>query len=74
MILPTKHIPAGESLLGIGAILLVRLAKPHSVSALWDAVRDVPEVGTFQRFVLAADLLFLLGAIELERGTLRRTS
>jgi hypothetical protein len=36
-------------------------------------VRSDPDVATFERFVLALDLLFLWGVIELRDGRLRRT-
>lgn len=72
MILPTKHIPTGHSLLGVGAIVLEALERPRTISTLWDHLRARPEVGTFARLVLTVDLLFALGAIELEDGLLRR--
>lgn len=72
MILPTKHIPTGHSLLGVGAIVLDALERPRTVSALWDGVRSRPEVGTFGRLVLALDLLYAVGAVELDDGLLRR--
>lgn len=72
MILPTKYISPARSLLGVGGVLLARLDRPRTVPALWDSVRVVPEVGTFERFALALDLLYILGAVELESGILRR--
>lgn len=72
MILPTKHIPTGHSLLGVGAIILGALERPRTVSSLWDHLRGRPEVGTFSRLVLAVDLLYALGAVELDDGLLRR--
>ena len=72
MIMPTKHIPTNRSLLGVGAFLLEHLRRPRTVTALWDAVKAVPEVGSFQRFVLAVDLLHALGAVTLDSGMLRR--
>lgn len=74
MILPTKHIPQDEALIGVGATVLAQLTKPMTVSGLWERVRGEPNVGTFERFVLASNLLFLLGAIDLKDGLLRRTS
>lgn len=74
MILPTKHVSPSRSLLGVGALLLRHLARERTVASLWDEVRSAPEVASFERFTLALDLLFALGAVTLERGLLRRGS
>lgn len=71
MILPTKHIPAQQSLLGVGAVLLRALRRDLTVSALWDEVRS--NLCTFERFVLGLNLLYTLGLLELKDGLLRRT-
>lgn len=68
MILPTKHINPDEALIGVGATLLSQMSGPMTVSALWERVRKEPNVGTFERFVLAANLLFLLGAVDIKDG------
>lgn len=72
MILPTKHISTARSLLSLGATLLQRLKRPKTVAGLWDQVREVPEVGTFQRFVLALDFLYMLGAVDFADGLIIR--
>ncbi len=78
MILPTKRITEERSLLGIGARVLQLLDEPRTVSRLWDDFKKrEPSVGpaarvTYDWFVLALDLLFMLGAIRLEKGRLRR--
>lgn len=72
MIVPTKHIPQHEALIGVGATLLRYLRSPKTVSDLWDKVKDEENVATFERFVLAANLLYLMGALELRDGLLAR--
>ncbi len=72
MILPTKHIPARQSLLGVGAVLLRRLRRPRTAAALWERVRGDAKVRTFSRYVLALDLLHAMGAVDLVDGILRR--
>lgn len=72
MILPTKHISEDEALIGVGGVLLKTLNRPLTVSSLWEKVKSEPSVGNFERFVLAANLLFLIGAIELRDGLLFR--
>lgn len=72
MILPTKHVPPRKAILGVAAILLQPIRASPTVSDLWAQVRSNPDVGTFERFVLALDLLFLLGAVDLQDGRLQR--
>lgn len=80
MILPTKHIRPDRTLLSIGAELLACLREPTTVSRLWDDVRSARGATldsasiNYDWFVLALDLLFMLGAVDLERGLVRRTS
>lgn len=78
MILPTKRITAERSLLGIGGRVLQLLDEPRTVSRLWDEFKkheqstDSASRITYDWFVLALDLLFMLGAVSLEKGLLRR--
>jgi hypothetical protein len=80
MILPTKHIRPDRALLTVGGYLLVSLREPMTVSRLWDDLRSgrggggEPAPINYDWFVLALDLLFIVGAIELHRGLLRRTA
>lgn len=68
MILPSKHISEDQALLGVGAVLLRHLESQQTVTSLWDKVRDERSVGTFERFVLALDLLYIAGVIEISQG------
>lgn len=73
MILPSKHLPQERALLTIGATLLTRLEQPMTVSALWQVVqKGTPSGLSFDWFVLALDLLYLLGAVHLCDGILVR--
>lgn len=72
MILPTKHISQNEALIGVGATILARLTGPRTVSSLWEDLRTEPNVGNFERFVLASNLLYLVGAIDMQDGFLFR--
>jgi hypothetical protein len=74
VILPTKHLSPRRSLLGVGGLILERLDQPRTITGLWDRARRVPEVGSFDRFILALDLLYAMNAVVFERGLLRRTS
>lgn len=80
MILPTKHIRPDRALLAIGGDLLLSLREPVTVSRLWDDIRSKrgqpgePAPINYDWFVLALDLLFMLGAVQLDRGILRKTA
>jgi hypothetical protein len=77
VILPTKRISAGRSLLGVGAELLLLLDEPKTISRLWDDFKREPlrraSPPSFESVVLALDLLFALGALEHHQGRLTRT-
>lgn len=74
MILPSKHIPEDQALIGVGAELLQHLERPQTVTSLWDLVRSSQIVGNFERFILALDLLNIIGIVEIKDGLLRRGS
>ncbi|HAT8621968.1 TPA: ABC-three component system middle component 6 [Legionella pneumophila] len=74
MILPTKYIPTNQALIGAGAIILNELnRKPTNVSTLWEIVRDASSIGNYERFVLALDMLHIIGAIELKNNLIRKS-
>jgi hypothetical protein len=80
VILPTKHLQPERSLLAVGSDCLRLLDEPKTVSRLWDEfnrTRTGSWIGssriTFDWFILAVDLLFAIGAIDVARGTLQRT-
>lgn len=80
MILPTKHIRGDRALIGVGGEILRVLSQPMTVSRLWDEIRETrakfapSSPIAYEWFVLALDLLFLMGAVDLDRGVLHRTS
>lgn len=81
MILPSKYLVQERALLTVGARLLVYLRQPMTVSALWEEIshpistkESEKRALRYDAYILALDLLFLLGAIELRDGLLRRNS
>lgn len=73
MILPNKHLLSQDSLIGVGGLLLTKIGTSGTtVSRLWEGVRDHREVGTFDRFILALDTLYLLGYLNLDDGMLTK--
>ncbi|TNE61218.1 MAG: hypothetical protein EP341_00800 [Sphingomonadales bacterium] len=80
MILPSKHLPQDRALLTVGAHVLTFLVRPKTVSALWEELNrldespaaTMPRRITYDWFLLALDLLYALGAIELDSGLVAR--
>lgn len=80
MILPTKHIRPERALLTVGRDVLLCLREPMTVSRLWDDLRRArgqaaePSPINYDWFVLSLDLLFMIGAVEFDRGLIRKTA
>jgi len=79
MILPSKHLTQDRALLTVGAHVLTFLSRPKTVSALWEELNrhDAGQDTNTRRinydwFLLALDLLYALGSIELESGLVAR--
>ena len=78
MITPTKGVRPERSLLYIGGQVLSDLSESTTVSGAWEALarrrKDQSQEATltFDWFVLALDLLFALGAIELTDGLITK--
>lgn len=81
MILPTKGVPASKALITVGGDILKILDESSlSMTGLWSQVSERRQASPMTRvsydwFVLAVDLLYALGAVELsERGLVKRTA
>jgi len=77
MILPTKGVRPDKALLAVGAGILRDLDEPKTVSRLWADLRKQNQTTlqvTFDWFVLALDLLFLMGVIVHVSGRVRRAT
>ena len=79
MILPSKHLQQDRALLTVGAYVLTYLVRPKTVSALWEelnkqnaGVAAMPRKITYDWFLLALDLLYAMGTIELASGLVAR--
>ena len=79
MILPSKHLSQDRALLTVGARILQKLSQPKTVSALWEELTDKRETAhnaalplSYNGFVLALDILFIIGAVGLKEGLLSR--
>jgi hypothetical protein len=79
MILPTKHLRPDRALLA-GADMLGCLSEPMTVSRLWDEIRTargdrtVSAPISYDWFVLALDLLFIVKAVQFDRGLVQKNA
>ena len=53
-------------------MLLKHIRKPQTVTSLWESVCEHTSIGTFERFVLALDMLHITGVIAVENGLIAR--
>jgi hypothetical protein len=82
MILPTKKLRPENSLIYLGGIVLAVLDEPKTVSRVWEEFqrRRVKNLRlqacdvSFDWFVLALDMLHVMGTVEFKQGRLVRTS
>lgn len=74
MILPTKHLREQDTLLGVGAVILQSLTSPRTTTQLWQRLRADARVATYERFILALVLLYILGAIHFSDGSIRKAT
>jgi hypothetical protein len=78
MILPTKHVRPDRALIGVGAEVLEILKGPMTMSRLWDEVRGRRSLHApnapidYQWFILSLDMLYAMGALDFNRGLVRR--
>lgn len=80
MILPTKRLGTKRAMLTVGAEILELLTEPKTVSRLWDELgrvmgeRSSTRIVNYDWFVLTLDLLYILGALEMDHGRIRRAN
>lgn len=80
MILPTKRLSIGRSVLAVGADILQLLNEPKTVSRLWDELKSGraekynSQPITYDWFVLGLDLLYMMNAIEQDHGRVQRVT
>jgi len=72
MILPTKNISKENSLLWIGGAILSILDRPSDISKLWDKLKVRTRINSFEYYVLALDLLFITGTIDIENNRISK--
>ena len=79
MILPSKHIKTDSFAIHWVEILRL-LTQPKTISRLWDEFRNMHQISkgkapvTYDWFILAIYFLYMVGAVSLERGLLRKST
>jgi len=71
-LLPNKTIRLKYSQLGVGAEILQYMTGPETVTSLWNKVRDLENVNTYEKFIAALVLLYSLKAINMNEGILQK--
>lgn len=78
MLLPSKHLPFAESILGLASYILQNLDTPASIDHLWNKYREdirkkeFPVHHSFDNFMLALVLLYGINTIEEMNGSLHK--
>jgi hypothetical protein len=78
VLLPSKFIEPDQALLTLGGQILLQLNVPLSVAETWirlnhwRAKQQMQSSVPFWWFALALDVTFSIGAVQLERGLLRK--
>lgn len=71
-IFPSKHVNLYDSILGLSGVLVELIDNPISVDGLWKKFNSInntkycPSYHNHQNFVLALDVLFSFGALQID--------
>jgi hypothetical protein len=74
LILPSKYLSQDRALITMGGEILTYLEEPRSVSVLWECIREAQARKhadarvSFDWFVLALNLLYVISAIDFRNG------
>lgn len=79
MILPSKYLTTDKSLVGVAADISKLMSSDVTVSGLWELLcrerrKSGKEDVSFDWFVLALDLMFLMGLVEMRDGIVMRVA
>lgn len=72
MIMPSKYLREDEALIGISAALIPLVENNSNLTELWEAAKKINAIGSFERFILALDFLYLLGLVDLHNNKIVR--
>lgn len=72
MILPDKNIKLKYSILNCGSEIVKLLDEPKTITALWEKSKQNDCFSGFDKFILSMDFLYMINAIEMVDGMIRR--
>jgi hypothetical protein len=78
MILPTKRLGIDRALLAVGGEIIRLLDEPKTVSRIWEELKRSRKAQSkrhslsYDWFILALDLLYVIGAVQLYGGRIER--
>jgi hypothetical protein len=72
MIMPNCSIPPRHSLFYCGALLLMELTEPETVSSLREKTSGLEMLASYEKFILTLDYLFIIKAITFRDGLIAR--
>lgn len=80
MLKPTKGIAPQRALLSVAAQVSMILTEPMTINQIWNGLKEWRSKNaneaaiSFSWFVLALDVLYALGVLELEDGLIRKAA
>lgn len=73
MIMPSKYLKEDEALIGVSAALLSLIEGNGNLSEIWESAKKIKAIGSFERFILALNFLYLLDLVDLHENKIVRT-
>lgn len=74
MIMPSKYIQEKDALIGVSALITPYVDNGLMLSGLWEVLKKESIITNFERFILALDLLFILGVVNIEDNIIKRAA
>lgn len=71
--MPSKYLKEDEALIGVSAALLSLIEGNGNLSEIWESAKKIKAIGSFERFILALNFLYLLDLVDLHENKIVRT-
>jgi hypothetical protein len=71
--MPSKYLKEDEALIGVSAALLSLIEGNGNLSETWESAKKIKAIGSFERFILALNFLYLLDLVDLHENKIVRT-
>lgn len=70
--MPSKYLQEDEALIGVSAALLSLIEGNGNLSEIWESAKKIKAIGSFERFILALNFLYLLDLVDLQGNKIVR--